>query len=227
VEFVKETRSITEKCGAALIFDEVLTGFRNHPRGAKHFYGVEPDIATYGKIVGGGMPMGAVAGRAELIDWIDGGRWRFGDESHPGGNVTAFGGTFCKHPLSMAASLAALKYMEEEGPALQERVNAKMDALAEGLNAFFTEESFPFSIAHFGSVFRFESLGRYALALSPVELDLFFRSLLLQGVYTWERRICFLSTTHGEAELALVDGAVRETLLTMRGAGFFPKDDRA
>ncbi len=78
-EFLKELRAITREAGTALIFDEVITGFRCHPGGAQALFDVRADIATYGKIIGGGMPIGAVAGSAMYMDALDGGQWQYGD----------------------------------------------------------------------------------------------------------------------------------------------------
>src|SRR5205085_8905613 len=77
-EFLHELRRITAETGAALIFDEMITGFRLHPGGAQAWFGVEADIATYGKVVGGGMPIGVIAGKAEFMDAVDGGMWCYG-----------------------------------------------------------------------------------------------------------------------------------------------------
>ena len=89
-EFLKELRSITRRAGVILIFDEMITGFRIHPGGAQAWFGVEADIATYGKIVGGGMPIGVIAGRGNQLDAIDGGVWQYGDDSFPSAESTFF-----------------------------------------------------------------------------------------------------------------------------------------
>ncbi|MGH3746538.1 MAG: aminotransferase class III-fold pyridoxal phosphate-dependent enzyme, partial [Micromonosporaceae bacterium] len=83
VEFVRSLREITRQRGIVLLFDEMLTGFRPHLRGAQELYGVSPDLATYGKLLGGGYPIGAIAGRADIMDGVDGGFWRYGDDSYP------------------------------------------------------------------------------------------------------------------------------------------------
>ncbi len=101
-------RRLTQKSGTALIFDEVVTGFRSHPGGAQAWFDVRADIATYGKVVGGGMPIGIIAGRAEYMDAFDGGIWQYGDDSIPEAGVTFFAGTFVRHPVAMAAALAVL-----------------------------------------------------------------------------------------------------------------------
>ena len=120
-EFLHELRRITRETGIVLVFDEVVTGFRCAPGGAQAYFGVEADLATYGKVIGGGMPIGVVAGRSSLMDIFDGGFWQYGDESFPEAGVTFFAGTFVRHPLAIAAAHAALKYLIQEGPALQQR----------------------------------------------------------------------------------------------------------
>ena len=108
-EFLKELRRLTAASGTALIFDEVVTGFRVAPGGAQAFFDVRADLATYGKVVGGGLPIGVVAGRREYMDALDGGGWSFGDASFPDVGVTFFAGTFVRHPLALAAAVAVLE----------------------------------------------------------------------------------------------------------------------
>lgn len=82
-EFLHELRALTTQTGSALIFDEMITGFRFHKGGAHVWYGVQADLATYGKILGGGMAIGAVAGSVKFMNAIDGGYWQYGDDSLP------------------------------------------------------------------------------------------------------------------------------------------------
>ncbi|MBV8885706.1 MAG: aminotransferase class III-fold pyridoxal phosphate-dependent enzyme, partial [Chroococcidiopsidaceae cyanobacterium CP_BM_RX_35] len=93
-EFLQELRQLTERSGTAFIFDEVVTGFRVHPGGAQAYFGIQADIASYGKIVGGGLPIGVVAGQSKFMDALDGGFWQYGDDSFPEVGVTFFAGTF-------------------------------------------------------------------------------------------------------------------------------------
>ncbi len=117
-EFLLELRRITSEEEIVLVFDEVVTGFRVAPGGAQAFYGIRADIATYGKVVGGGMPIGIVAvARAGIMDTFDGGYWEYGNDSFPEAGVTFFAGTFVRHPLVMAAAHATLKHLIREGPA--------------------------------------------------------------------------------------------------------------
>jgi len=226
-KFLRELRGITQESGVALIFDEVLTGFRVHPGGSQAWFGVQSDIVTYGKVVGGGMPIGIVAGSAQYLDAIDGGVWRFGDDSFPDKEVSAFAGTFCKHPLTMAAAQASLLRLKQGGEALQESINARTKRLADLLNRFFQEENIPIQMHYFGSVFRLESYGKYSQILQPIEMELFFRLLLEKGVYTWERRVCFLSTAHTDDDVHTIFEKVREAIHEMREVGFWDESGKS
>ncbi|MEM9291569.1 MAG: amino acid adenylation domain-containing protein [Acidobacteriota bacterium] len=214
--FLHQLRKITEESGSALIFDEVITGFRIHPGGAQAWFGIEADLVTYGKVVGGGMPVGVVAGSGRYMDAIDGGVWRFGDRSYPQTDKTFFAGTFCKHPLTMAAARAALQRMEERGPKLQDELNQRTARLAIRLNAFFRDQDVPLEVVHFGSLFR--------IVPPPGALwaNLFFYYLLLRGIFTWEGRTCFLSTVHSEEDLERLGEAVQGAVVDLRQGGFLP-----
>src|SRR3546814_13497608 len=85
-----------------LVCDEVVTGFRAHPAGAQGLFGIQADLGTYGKVVGGGYPISVIAGKREYMDALDGGHWQFGDDSVPTVGVTYFAGTFVRHPLALA-----------------------------------------------------------------------------------------------------------------------------
>lgn len=217
VDFLREVRKLTEECGAALIFDEMITGFRIHPAGAQGLFGIQADLASYGKIIGGGLPLGVVAGKRRFMDGIDGGMWSYGDHTYPAAERTAFGGTFCQHPLAMSAALAVLRKLEEEGPALQERLNRRTARLAETLNRFFEADGIPIRVAFFGSMFRFEF---------SANLDLFFYHMLAQGIYIWEWRTCFLSTAHSEDDLDAFVEAVKRSVAELRAGGFIAAHGR-
>ena len=88
-EFLQELRAITRDAGLPLIFDEIITGFRLHNKGAQEWFDVEVDIVAYGKVIGGGMPIGVVAGKSEYMDALDGGMWEYGDDSFPEAGVTS------------------------------------------------------------------------------------------------------------------------------------------
>src|SRR5439155_23061221 len=96
-EFLHQLREVASEIGAALVFDEVVTGFRVEPGGAQSYFGVRADLATYGKVIGGGLPIGVVAGSTKYMDALDGGSWQYGDASFPEIGVTFFAGTFVRH----------------------------------------------------------------------------------------------------------------------------------
>lgn len=219
-EFLHSLRKIADRCGAALVFDEIITGFRIRPGGAQEYFDVRADIVAYGKVIGGGMPVGIVAGKAEFMDAIDGGAWSYGDDSVPKAEPTAFAGTFCKHPLTMVAMRAALSYLKEKGPALQREVNERTERIVSPLNTFFEEQDVPIRIRHFGSVFRFESFGKYDLANNPIEMELLFHLLMEKGVYTWERHICFLSIAHTDEDAERVVKLTKQSIFELRAGGF-------
>ncbi|OQX07289.1 MAG: hypothetical protein BWK80_49680, partial [Desulfobacteraceae bacterium IS3] len=219
-EFLHELRELTLKENIVLIFDEMITGFRIHPGGAQAWFGVKSDLATYGKIVAGGMPVGVVAGKAQYMNVIDGGIWQFGDDSHPQGEMIFFAGTFCKHPLTMAAAKAALTYLKEQGPELQQLINERTAYFARTLNRFFEEESVAIRVEYFGSLFRFESFGKYHQLLQPIEMDIFFYLLLEKGIYTWEKRVSFFSTAHTDEDIEYIIAKVKEAIYEMRDGGF-------
>ncbi|MCP4152751.1 MAG: amino acid adenylation domain-containing protein, partial [bacterium] len=218
-EFLKQLRRLASDIGAALIFDETFLGFRIHPGGAQAYFGIEADIVTYGKIVGGGLPIGIVAGKRRYMDAIDGGSREFGNASMPGKTIF-FGGNFCRHPLALAAARAVLREMKKQGPALQEDVNQRTRRLAEAANRFFKEERVPIVVTYFGSQMRFESFGKYDLSLKPIEMDLFFYLLTEKGIYTWERRICWLCTAHDEQHMEEILKAIKESIFELRSGGF-------
>ena len=212
-EFLQELRRITEATGTALIFDEVITGFRVHPGGAQALFDVQADIVTYGKVIGGGLPIGVVAGRAAYMDAIDGGMWAFGDASYPRSLQTMATGTFSKHPLAMAGAWAVLNHLKSSGPTLQQELNERTSNLAERLNSYFAENGLPIRVPHFGSLF----ICRYPR--KEKLLDLLFFHLIEKGVYIWEGRTCFLSTAHSDEDIAFVFEAFKESVAEMRAAG--------
>jgi acyl transferase domain-containing protein len=212
-EFLQQLRKLTQESSIALIFDEMILGFRVHPRGAQAWFGIDADIATYGKILGGGMPIGAIAGNSLYMDGMDGGMWNYGDASYPQVSTTFFAGTFCKHPLAMAAARAVLQEIKMQGSALLEQLNQRTSQLAETLNSYFEQEDVPIRIVHCGSLFRFAF---------TTNLDLLFYHLLEKGIYIWEGRNCFLSTAHTDADINYLIQAIKDSVTELQKGGFLP-----
>lgn len=219
-EFLSELRQLTRRSGIVLIFDEMITGLRLQSRGAQGWFGIDADLATYGKVVGGGFPLGVVAGRATLMDTIDGGYWTYGDDSHPTAAQTFFAGTFCKHPVAMAAAAAVLRHLKDEGPALYDRLNSRTERLVSAMQTVIAEEEAPIAIPHCGSVFRFQCKPRDRVA------DFLFYHLLERGIYVWEGRSCFVSTAHTEQDCDRFVAAFRQSLHALREGGFLSESPR-
>jgi acyl transferase domain-containing protein/glutamate-1-semialdehyde aminotransferase len=215
-EFLQELRQITAESETALVFDEVVTGFRVHPGGAQALFGVKADIASYGKVIGGGLPIGMVAGSAKYLDALDGGAWSFGDDSAPEVGVTFFAGTFVRHPLALAAARAVLLRLKEEGPELQRGLNLRTTAFVEGLRRSAAELDAPVQINHFASWFCISFPPDVPLA------TVFFTGMRERGVHIWEGRPCFLTLAHSEADLEHVAKAFCETLQEMQAYDFLP-----
>ncbi|GLW91733.1 type I polyketide synthase [Actinokineospora globicatena] len=220
--FLRDLRALTTRLGIPLIFDEVITGFRVHPGGAQAHFGVRADIATYGKVVGGGLPVSIVAGRAEFLDQVDGGDWVDGPGPDPDSQKTYIGSTFEMHPYAMASTRAMLLHLREHGPDLQRRLTERAAHLADTLNGFFQAESVPIRVLRFASVFRFAWKGNASYAYQPLEIEVFHFHLLTRGVYLWEGRTCFLSTAHTDEDIVAVITAVKDTVAAMRVGGFLP-----
>jgi acyl transferase domain-containing protein len=215
-EFVKKLRALTEASGTALIFDEVVSGFRTHSGGIQSLWDVRADLATYGKVIGGGLPIGLVAGRSTYMDALDGGTWRYGDDSFPEVGVTFFAGTFVRHPLTLAAVNAVLTHLKSEGPELQRRLNLRTTQLVERLTREAAQLGAPVRITHFSSWFCFQL---------PPELpyaSLFYAYMRDRGVHVWEGRPGFITTAHSEQDLDLVVRAFRESIAEMQAASFLP-----
>jgi acyl transferase domain-containing protein/glutamate-1-semialdehyde aminotransferase len=215
-DFLHELRAITAQSGTALVFDEVVTGFRVHPGGMQSVFGVKADLATYGKVLGGGLPIGIIAGEARFLDALDGGAWRFGDESGPEVGVTFFAGTFVRHPLALAAARAVLGRLRDDGPELQRGLNLRTARFVKRLNDIAEEAQAPVRLRHFASWFMFELPSDAPLA------SLFFAYMRHHGVHIWEGRPGFLTLAHSDDDLDRVAEAFGLSIKEMQRADFLP-----
>jgi natural product biosynthesis luciferase-like monooxygenase protein len=217
VEFLKEVRRITEENEVALIFDELVTGFRVHPGGCQALWGIRADMATYGKVIGGGMPIGALCGKAMYLDALDGGQWQYGDASFPEVGVTFFAGTFVRHQLAIRSTLSVLSKIKREGPSLQAAVTARAAMLVDALNAYFEQSGVPMRMTRFASMmyFRFQEELKFS--------SLLFYHLRLRGLHIWEARPVFLSTAHTDEDIDFIIRVFKESLDELRAGGFLPE----
>ena len=216
VEFLREVRRITENNGAALIFDEVVTGFRTHPGGMQAVFGIKADLATYGKVVAGGLPVGVLTGRPEYMNALDGGMWQYGDASFPEAGVTFYAGTFMRHPLALAAVRACMHHLKAAGPSLQSEVATKTSALVADLRSMFAEFSHPSTIETYSSWFYF------SVPSEPFLARLLHHHLRNEGIHVQEGFPCFLTTAHTQADFDFVRQAFRKSLEQMREGQALP-----
>ena len=201
-------REITRKHHALLIFDEVMTGFRLAPGGAQEIYGIRPDLSAFGKVIGGGMPVGAFGGRAEVMDFLA-----------PDGPVYQ-AGPLSGNPMAMAAGLAQLKVLARGD------VYKKLEKTGKALEVMLAQEikdsGAPATWVRIGSMFClfFCPAGLVIRNLQEARrcdtqaYSLFFHSLLDGGVYfpPSQFETCFLSAAHGDGELELTRTALRQAL---------------
>lgn len=193
--YLEFLRDITEEHGSLLIFDEVITGFRMVAGGAQEYYGVEADLTCLGKIIGGGLPVGAYGGKKEIMD-----------EVAPSGPVYQ-AGTLSGNPLAMAAGLEMMKLIQE--PGVYEELKKKADYLAAGLREIAEKSSLKLSVNQAGTLvslyFTDEKVVDYETALSS-DTDLYaeyFQEMLKEGIYLApsQYEAIFLSMAHDKTEL--------------------------
>jgi glutamate-1-semialdehyde 2,1-aminomutase len=193
--FVNALRALTEKHGAVLIFDEVMTGFRVGPQGAQGLFGIRPDLTTLGKVVGGGMPLGAFGGRRDIMQKLA-----------PLGPVYQ-AGTLSGNPVAVAAGLATLKLVSR--PGFFEGLGAATRGLVDGLVAEARRHGVPFSAdavgGMFGVFFRERAPSSYAEVMQSDRdaFNRFFHHMLDLGVYLAPSAFeaGFVSAAHGADEI--------------------------
>lgn len=215
-EFLHKLREIADKANIPLIFDEVITGFRVSNGGAQEYFGVKADIATYGKIIGGGFPIGVIAGKKLYMDAFDGGYWQYGDDSIPEAGVTFFAGTFARHPLSLKGALTVLNYLKKNNNQLQQELNSKAALLAKELNEFMLKRNVPIKFLNFSSVLYYSY---------PKDLNYFsllFYLLRHKGIHILEGFPFFLSSAHSDDDIKKIINAFKESVIELQDNGFFP-----
>jgi glutamate-1-semialdehyde 2,1-aminomutase len=175
-QYLQQLRALCDKHGIVLIFDEVMTGFRLAPGGAQELYGVEPDLTTLGKIIGGGLPVGAYGGKAKIMDFTS-----------PAGPVYQ-AGTLSGNPLAMAAGLAMLKYLKHNG-SIYKQLNETTARLVDGLRAAVQELGVPATVNTVGSMFTLFFTDKEVTNLATARTSdtarfgRYFHAMLREGVY--------------------------------------------
>lgn len=213
VDFLKSLREITADNGVAYVFDEVVSGFRVHPGGVQHAFGIRADLATYGKVLGGGMPIGVLAGSARFMDALDGGQWAYGDDSVPEVAPTFFAGTFVRHPLVLAAVKACIEYMKREGPELQEGLARRTAALVARLNADFARRGIKTRAETYSSWFTLTFGEEDRLG------SLFWPMVRLGGIHALEGFPFYMTTALTSDDFDRIYKVFTEALDRMQAAG--------
>ena len=204
--FLQGLRELCTKNGALLIFDEVITGFRLSLSGAQGLYKVMPDLTCLGKIIGGGLPVGAVGGRREIMSLLA-----------PEGPVYQ-AGTLAGNPLAVRAGLETIRVLEKEKP--YEELEKKAKTLAQGILQAFNEKGIPVRINQVGSMLSLFFTEKEVFDLASAKrsnttlFSSFFHGLLKRGILIPPSQFeaWFISTAHTENDLFLTIEAVREVL---------------
>jgi len=215
IKFLEALRTLTTQKNIILIFDEVITGFRCHPAGVQGLYGIQADLVTYGKVVGGGMPIGVMAGKKYLMDALDGGYWQFGNMSVPETGVTYFAGTFVRHPLALAAAKASLLYFKEKGPELQTALSGLTAELVTALNTICVTYNTPYYAAGFSSLWKIKMKEELPYA------ELVFVLMREKGIHIWDNFPCFLTAAHTKNDITQIVNAFEESVISLHRAGFY------
>ena len=208
--FLQHLRQLCTRHGALLIFDEVMTGFRVALGGAQQRYDVAPDLTTFGKIIGGGMPVGAYGGRADLLRQIA-----------PSGPIYQ-AGTLSGNPVAMAAGLATLALVQ--APGFYQLLEQKTNQLCDGLEQAAQDAGVPVtsnrSCAMFGLFFTDKRVETYAdaIACDTEAFKRFFHAMRKRGVYLAPSayEAGFISSAHGDVEIAHTIEAAREAFCEAR-----------
>jgi glutamate-1-semialdehyde 2,1-aminomutase len=208
-EFLEALRRLTERDGALLIFDEVMTGFRVAYGGAQSLFGIKPDLTTLGKIVGGGLPVGAYGGRADIMDRV-----------LPAGKVFQ-AGTLSGNPLATAAGIATLKVLRDHNP--YPRLEELSARLAKGLDEAATAAGIPHTIARMGSMmtlfFSDEPVTNWPSAsrCDTKRFAKYFWNMIEHGIYLpcSQYEALFVSAAHSEANVDATIRAANEALSSL------------
>ena len=206
--FLETLRELTESYGVVLIFDEVITGFRLALGGAQEYFDVTPDMTTLGKILGGGLPMAAYAGKEEIMKLIA-----------PSGKVYQ-AGTYSGNPLSVAAGLTVLRLLRERGNDFYTSMERKCEAIVKPLRDAISEAGMKLQINHIASMFQLfftdKPVFDYAStkASDNTKFMKFHASLLKKGVFlpASQFETCFLSEAHSSEDLKRTVDCFQEAL---------------
>ncbi len=197
--YIKGLRELADRSGALLAFDEIITGFRLAMGGAQEWYGVEPDLAAFGKIAGGGLPLGLVCGKTEII--------ALADPTRKEGFVSIGGGTFSENPLTMTAGLATLRHLRRHASTIYPRLDEMGRTLRQGVDKAMKEEGMAAHTTGLGSLFLTHFGGVPKSAEEAATEDKrtakeFGLHLISNGIFMLPGHPGGISTEHTEKDLA-------------------------
>lgn len=212
--FLRGLRKICDEEGIVLIFDEVMTGFRLAKGGAQERFGIKPDLTTLGKIIGGGMPVGAYGGRAEIMNWVS-----------PAGPVYQ-AGTLSGNPIAMAAGLTMLNYLNEH-PEVYTQLETSGAKLVNGFSASMKKLGLDYTLNSIGSMYTLfftnQAVTDFPSAKSSdlVLFGKYFHAMLNRGIYMGPSQFesMFLSTALGDSHLDRIIEANEESLKEILNLG--------
>ncbi|GAB4397136.1 MAG: glutamate-1-semialdehyde 2,1-aminomutase [Microscillaceae bacterium] len=205
--FLEGLRALCDREGIVLIFDEVMTGFRLAPGGAQELFGIKPDLTTLGKIIGGGMPVGAYGGRKEIMDWVS-----------PAGPVYQ-AGTLSGNPVAMSAGLALLRHLHEN-PEIYRHLHYITTKVVKGLQAALHKLEQDFFVNQLGSMYTFFFTSRTVQNFEDAKTSdttlfgRYFQGMLRRGIYLAPSQYesLFLSTALTDDHIDKIIVAHEETL---------------
>jgi len=206
--YLKGIRELTEANDILLIFDEVITGFRLAFGGAQEYFRVVPDMVTLGKIMGGGFPIAAYAGREDIMEMIA-----------PAGGVYQ-AGTFSGNPISVVAGLATLEYIKSKGEAFYQALESKTNTIVKELTDLVEEKGYPLQINHISSMFQIFFTPnrvhdyRSAKTADLARFEAYRRGLLEKGIYVAASQFetCFVSESHTRRDIDRTVQAMKASL---------------
>jgi glutamate-1-semialdehyde 2,1-aminomutase len=213
--YLKALRALCSECDVLLVFDEVVTGFRLAYGGGQAFYGVTPDLATFGKIIGGGTAIGALCGPREIMDMF----------ARSGSRGVFAGGTFNGNPLTMAAGVATLKVLKERRDELYPTLKARGDRLAGAVKDHCDRNDMPVTLMHAASIqcFHFKrgpiENNRDVQPANRAAEEAFYSFVLDSGVLLPSFHVYFLSAAHDDAMVDTMTDVFVQSLDDCRADG--------
>lgn len=218
VEWLHQLYKTCSESDVLLILDETITGFRVKYEGMQELFGLLPDLVTYGGVIGGGLSLGAVAGRADIIKSLH----------SPSADISgSLGNTHVGNTLSIAAGVATLGYLRNNRATLYPELNAQSEEWVKNFNAFVAREHMPVEMKNIGSMFRIFFRGNAAVNRktaidTPLTTTLAFNILTLNRcVMMHASHRGFLSLSHTQQDLKLALDVFKKSLCDMRDDGFF------